>query len=80
LARAAPDSVSYREDSGIRLEPVTRAQGPLARGACHRFGKGTHPVSLDFGDCFAYALAKQRDLALPFKDEDFAKTDVRPAP
>jgi ribonuclease VapC len=44
-----------------------------------RFGKGNHPAGLNFGDCFAYALAKERNLPLLFKGDDFASTDLRPA-
>jgi ribonuclease VapC len=44
------------------------------------FGKGSgHPAALNFGDVFAYALAKVRDLPLLFKGNDFAETDLRPA-
>ncbi len=44
------------------------------------FGRGSgHPAALNFGDVFAYALAKVRDLPLLFKGGDFAETDLRPA-
>lgn len=52
----------------------------LARGAIaafERFGKGRHAAGLNFGDCFAYALAKSLDAPLLFKGGDFAKTDVK---
>jgi ribonuclease VapC len=42
------------------------------------YGKGRHPAGLNFGDCFAYALAKVRDEALLFKGDDFSKTDLPP--
>jgi len=70
---------AFVEDSEIRLEPVTRAQTLIARDAYHRFGKSNHPARLNFGDCFAYALAKERDLPLLFKGDDFPLTDLRPA-
>jgi ribonuclease VapC len=54
-------------------------QGILARQAFVRFGRGRHPARLNFGDCFAYALAKARDEPLLFKGDDFAKTDIVPA-
>lgn len=60
-------------------EPVTLQQGFLARNAFYDFGKGRHPAGLNFGDCFAYALAKAMNEPLLFKGDDFAKTDVRPA-
>jgi ribonuclease VapC len=45
-----------------------------------QFGKGFHPAALNFGDCFAYALAKDTGEPLLFKGEDFTKTDVAAAP
>ncbi|MGH6902115.1 MAG: type II toxin-antitoxin system VapC family toxin [Geminicoccaceae bacterium] len=70
---------AFVDESGIRIEPVTRAQVLIARDAYRRFGKGKHPAGLNFGDCFAYALAAERSLPLLFKGDDFARTDLRPA-
>ncbi len=61
---------------GVVIEPVSIGQILLARQAFHDFGKGRHPAGLNFGDCFAYALAKATDEPLLFKGEDFKKTDV----
>jgi ribonuclease VapC len=61
---------------GIVIEPVTVDQVHVARQAFHDFGKGRHPASLNFGDCFAYALAKVTGEPLLFKGEDFKKTDI----
>ena len=61
---------------GIVIEPVTVEQAHLARQAFHDFGKGRHPAGLNFGDCFAYALAKITGEPLLFKGEDFKKTDL----
>lgn len=61
------------------VEPVTQAQAQAARQAFHDFGKGRHPAGLNFGDCFAYALAKVSGEALLFKGDDFSRTDVSPA-
>jgi ribonuclease VapC len=47
-----------------------------SRYSYRSFGKGNHPAELNFGDCFAYALAKAAGLPLLFKGDDFAKTDV----
>lgn len=66
-------------DAGIEVVPVTAAQGQLAVTAFLRFGKGRHPAGLNYGDCFAYALAKERGEPLLFKGRDFARTDVVPA-
>ncbi len=48
----------------------------VAQEAFLRFGKGRHQARLNFGDCAAYALARSNDLALLFKGENFAKTDI----
>lgn len=64
---------------GIVIEPVTVDQVHLARQAFHDFGKGRHPAGLNFGDCFAYALAKAAGEPLLFKGDDFKQTDIVPA-
>ena len=64
---------------GIVIEPVTVEQAHLARQAFHDFGRGRHPAGLNFGDCFAYALAKVTGEPLLFKGNDFKKTDIVPA-
>lgn len=60
----------------ITIVPVTATHARIARQAFLDFGKGQHPARLNFGDCFAYALAKSRDEALLFKGDDFRQTDV----
>ena len=62
--------------AGIVIEPVTVEQAHLARQAFLDFGKGRHPAALNFGDCFAYALARVTGEPLLFKGEDFGRTDV----
>ena len=63
------------------IEPVTETQARIAREAYRDFGRGSrHPAGLNFGDCFAYALAKALNEPLLFKGDDFAHTDVTPAP
>jgi ribonuclease VapC len=62
---------------GIVIEPVTLEQANIARAAYRDFGRGSgHPAQLNFGDCFAYALAKSMREPLLFKGDDFAHTDV----
>jgi ribonuclease VapC len=73
------DLDAFLVSAGIQVVAVTAAQVRIARVTYQRFGKGNHPARLNFGDCFAYALAKERDLPLLFKGGDFAKTDIRPA-
>jgi ribonuclease VapC len=65
--------------AAISVEPVTVEQALLAREAFSDYGKGRNPASLNFGDCFSYALAKATGEPLLFKGEGFGKTDVIPA-
>jgi ribonuclease VapC len=62
----------------VAVEPVTLSQVVIARDAHRRFGRGSgHPAKLNFGDCFAYALATELDERLLFVGQDFIHTDVR---
>jgi ribonuclease VapC len=67
------------ESLHVTVVPVTLDEGSIARTAFIRFGKGRHSAALNLADCFAYALAKRRNLPLLFKGDDFAKTDIVPA-
>ncbi len=60
------------------VSSVTAAQAELARSAWRRFGRGRHPAKLNYGDCFAYALARHAGEPLLFKGDDFSSTDVVP--
>ena len=71
---------AFLETLGIDIVPVTVQHARLARMAYHTYGKGRHPAGLNFGDCFAYALAKATDLPLLFKGDDFGQTDVPVVP
>ena len=62
----------------IEVVPFDLEQANIAGRAYRTFGKGRHQAALNFGDCFAYALAKIREDVLLFKGEDFRHTDVRP--
>jgi ribonuclease VapC len=67
----------FIETAGIRIEPVTPDQARIARSAHLRFGKGTgHGAALNYGDCFAYGLAKAMDAPLRCKGDDFPLTDI----
>ena len=66
-------------EAEIELAPITVELGESARRAWRRFGKGNHPAGLNFGDCFAYALAETTGEPLLFKGDDFALTDIQPA-
>jgi ribonuclease VapC len=63
-------------ESQIVIEDVTAEQARIAREAYRDFGKGRHRAGLNFGDCFAYALAKVTGERLLFKGDDFRHTDV----
>jgi ribonuclease VapC len=68
LHRARVQTVAADEDQVL-----------IARAGWRRFGRGRHPAGLNFGDLFAYALARSRGESLLFKGDDFSKTDVLPA-
>lgn len=70
---------AFLRRAGITVEPVTVEQGELARQAFLDFGKGRHKAGLNFGDCFAYALAKATGEPLLFKGKDFSQTDIKTA-
>ena len=65
---------------GLIIEPFTEAQARLAREAYRDFGRGSgRPAQLNFGDCFAYALARDLGEPLLFKGADFTHTDAMSA-
>lgn len=68
------------ETLGIDIEPVTVPQARLARQAYKTYGKGNHPAGLNYGDCFAYALAKATGEPLLFKGNDFSQTGIAVVP
>jgi len=63
---------------GVEQVPVTSAHVELARSAWRQYGKGHHAAALNYGDCFAYALAAALGEPLLFVGEDFSKTDITP--
>jgi ribonuclease VapC len=68
----------FRE-ANLVVEPVSEAQARIAREAYRDFGKGSgHRAGLNFGDCFAYALAKTTGEPILFKGDDFKHTDLTP--
>jgi ribonuclease VapC len=69
------------KEASISIEPVAAEQAQIARATYRDFGKGSgHPARLNFGDCFAYALAKDHSAPLPLKGKDFSQTDIVVAP
>ena len=67
---------TFLEKASVEFVAVTAEHAIAARRAWRRFGKGNHPAALNFGDCFAYALAEATGEPLLFKGTDFARTDV----
>ena len=68
----------FIRETGILIEPATVEHAHLARRAYRAYGEGTgHPTKLNFGDCFAYALAEATGEPPLFKGDDFAHTDLR---
>lgn len=84
LARRGPDGLRDLDQlisrAGIHIEAVDQEQAYIARTAWERFGKGRHAAALNFGDCFAYALAYATGEALLFAGNDFPQTDVQVHP
>ena len=76
---AARQAEAFLRAAAVLEEPVTLQQGALARQAFYDFGRGRHRARLNFGDCFAYALAKAMNEPLLFKGHDFIRTDVQVA-
>jgi ribonuclease VapC len=61
---------------GLEIVPVTPAAALRVADAYSKWGRGLHPAGLNFGDCFAYATAKEVSCPLLFVGEDFARTDI----
>ena len=78
-AAAGHELDAFLEEAEIELAPVTPDHAQAARRAWRRFGKGNHPAGLNFGDCFAYALAEATQEPILFKGRDFALTDIEAA-
>lgn len=81
IRKRMPDAVQaiarLIDELGIVVVAVDREQTRLAGEGMERFGQGSATISaLNFGDCFAYALAKATGEPLLFKGDDFSKTDV----
>ena len=75
-AEGSRDLEQFIERAGIEIVPVDLEQGRFARDAWLRFGKGRHRAGLNYGDCFAYALARASARTLLFKGDDFVHTDI----
>jgi ribonuclease VapC len=65
----------WLQKTGVDVVSLDRAHAETARFAWRRFGRGRHQAGLNFGDCFAYALASLTGEPLLFKGDDFSRTD-----
>lgn len=85
VVKARKEDIGLREldffiyKAEIELVNFDKQQLDLARHAFSKYGKGRHPASLNFGDCFAYALSKSSGQPLLFKGTDFVQTDITAA-
>lgn len=80
LRELSADLDELLDFANIIIEPVTVEQARIAREAHRRYGRGSrHRAHLNFGDCFAYALAKHYDEPLLFVGNDFVHTDLQAA-
>jgi ribonuclease VapC len=75
----AEDMASLIDGLGFEIVTVTRASARRIADAYERWGKGVHPAGLNFGDCFAYEIAKEHSCRLLFVGDDFSRTDVESA-
>ncbi|HTT98730.1 MAG TPA: type II toxin-antitoxin system VapC family toxin [Rhizomicrobium sp.] len=80
LRKSGPDLeeriLSLLKKSQVSVAAFDEHHVELAMQAFHRYGKGRHAAGLNFGDCFAYALAKSLNEPLLYKGADFARTDI----
>ncbi|HZA65650.1 MAG TPA: type II toxin-antitoxin system VapC family toxin [Geminicoccaceae bacterium] len=67
------------DELGFEIVAVTPASARRIAQVCERWGKGVHPAALNFGDCFAYEIAKEHGCRLLYVGDDFAQTDVQGA-
>jgi ribonuclease VapC len=75
--RALAEFHELLERLGISLAPIDEAQARVALDARIKYGRGFgHRAGLNYSDCFAYALARTRNLPLLFKGDDFTHTDI----
>jgi ribonuclease VapC len=72
-----PEIQRLIEGLGVTIIPVTAASALRVAQAYASWGKGVHPAGLNFGDCFAYEVARENDCPLLFVGNDFSQTDVQ---
>ncbi|MBA3742315.1 type II toxin-antitoxin system VapC family toxin [Sporichthya sp.] len=81
IGAVAPAKIErFLRDSGTEVVPVDQTLVDRAVAGWRQFGKGRHPAALNYGDCFAYALASTRNLPVLCTGDDFAHTDITVVP
>jgi ribonuclease VapC len=73
----ADEMASIIDGLGFNVVTVTAASARRVAQAYERWGKGIHAAALNFGDCFAYEVAKEHSCGLLFIGDDFSKTDLQ---
>lgn len=77
VEEARGDLYEFLELTGIETVGISPADADMALLAFSRYGKGRgHPAQLNMGDCFAYAVARTRDIPLLYRENDFSQTDI----
>jgi ribonuclease VapC len=77
VAEAYADVIEFLAMALVQVVPVSPGDADAALLAFDRYGKGQgHPARLNLGDCFAYAIARNNDLAILYKGDDFSQTDL----
>jgi ribonuclease VapC len=79
MRKVGPEMARLIDELGFEIAPVTPAAAQRVARAYRRWGKGAHPAGLNFGDCFAYALAEERACPLLYVGDDFSRTDIASA-
>src|SRR5262245_7500992 len=74
MRNVRPELIRLIDEMAFEVVPVTMAFSQHMANAYEKWGKGRHPAGLNFGDCFAYALAKERGCTLLFVGDDFSRT------
>lgn len=74
-----PEVAELISGLGFEVVTVTAASARRVADAYARWGKGVHPASLNYGDCFAYEVAVEHDCPLLYVGDDFPQTDVKSA-
>lgn len=77
VEEARDDVRAFLDAAGIEIASIAEVEAEAALLAFSRYGKGRgHPAQLNIGDCFAYAVARTRNMPLLYKGNDFSHTDI----